>query len=152
VDEAPAEDDVEAIPDDEPSYEEATTFTNDRHAERVIRRQLALYRWRNGLPHLWSVSSLIEEARRWSHQMATALGLRHNPDSLSYVYAHCADCVAAAENVGRGPHPYGMLDAFLASPSHRAQIERANRGIVGIGAYRDAEGRLYVTMMFGFRS
>lgn len=129
---------------------EHSTHTNDPSAEGVIRRQLTERRAEIGQPDFVSEMSLDDEARRWSREMATSVGLAHNPNSLNYTYSHCANCSGASENVGRGPYASGIFRAFLESPSHRAAIDRAGPGIVGIGAWRAPSGKLYITMMFGY--
>ena len=51
------------------------------------------------------------------------------------------------ENVGKGPNPSVLHQAFMASPSHKANI-LGGFDRVGVGVGHDAEGRVYVTVMF----
>lgn len=52
-----------------------------------------------------------------------------------------------AENVGRGSSVSAIAEALWASPSHRANIVGPYTG-VGIGAFEDDQGQLWVTFQF----
>lgn len=51
------------------------------------------------------------------------------------------------ENVGKGPSPSVLHRAFMESPSHKANI-LGNFDKVGVGVGHDADGKLYVTVIF----
>jgi hypothetical protein len=55
--------------------------------------------------------------------------------------------VVLGENVGKGPNPSSLHRAFMQSPSHKANI-LGDYDRVGVGAAHDAEGKLFVTVLF----
>jgi len=89
-----------------------------------------------------------EVARDWARELADSGRLRHNPDLVAQVDARVTrDWTRLGENVGVGSDVRALHDAFLASSPHRANILGAyNR--VGVGAARDAQGRLWVALVF----
>jgi uncharacterized protein YkwD len=97
-----------------------------------------------GLPAL----GLTEEANRvatdWAFRMAGEANLKHNPDLSSQLQGWSL----VAENVGVGADSDQLSGAFLASPGHRANILRPEVSVVGLGAVRSADGRLWVVQVF----
>lgn len=97
-----------------------------------------------GLPAL----GLTEEANRvatdWAFRMAGDAQLKHNPDLSGQLQGWSL----IAENVGVGSSSDELQGAFMASPGHRANILRAEVSVVGLGAVRSADGRLWVVQVF----
>ena len=87
-------------------------------------------------------------ARRHSIAMARRGYIFHTSNPPS-VYLRGVRWSTWGENVGvTGGTIGGLQEAFMHSPSHRSNI--LNRGFhrVAVGAYRDANGLLWVTVFF----
>ena len=97
-----------------------------------------------GLPAL----GLTEEANRvatdWAFRMAGEANLHHNPQLSSQLQGWSL----VAENVGVGADSDQLAGAFMASPGHRANILRPEVSVVGLGAVRSGDGRLWVVQVF----
>ena len=97
-----------------------------------------------GLPAL----GLTEEANRvatdWAFRMAGEANLHHNPD----LSVQMRGWSLVAENVGVGADSDQLQGAFMASPGHRANILRPEVSVVGLGAVRSGDGRLWVVQVF----
>lgn len=105
---------------------------------------LAGERASHGLPALASAADLQAVARRQAQRMADRGEPFHNPDLTSEV----SGWTLVGENVGFGPNPDLVHDAFMASAPHRSTILDARFTQVGVGAVRDANGRLWVVEVF----
>jgi uncharacterized protein YkwD len=96
-----------------------------------------------GLPELALAGELSRVASRHASQMADRTDLHHNPklgDDVDRWYR-------VGENVGRSPSVDAVHTAFMASPSHAANILDAGFTEVGI-AVDDRDGTLWVTQVF----
>jgi uncharacterized protein YkwD len=97
-----------------------------------------------GLPAL----GLTEEANRvatdWAFRMAGDAVLKHNPD----LSVQMQGWSLVAENVGVGADSDQLQGAFMASPGHRANILRPEVSVVGLGAVRSSDGRIWVVQVF----
>ncbi|HLZ37956.1 MAG TPA: CAP domain-containing protein [Mycobacteriales bacterium] len=87
---------------------------------------------------------LAAVARQHAAQMAASTSLYHD----SRVRTRVPSWSLLGDNVGEGASPRKITRAFLASPSHRANILDRGFTEVGIGAVRDADGQLWVTEIF----
>jgi hypothetical protein len=76
--------------------------------------------------------------------MARTDDLYHNPNLGSAV----RNWQAVGENVGRGGDVPSLHQAFMNSPSHRANILDRDFTEVGVGTYVDGNGILWVTEVF----
>jgi uncharacterized protein YkwD len=57
-----------------------------------------------------------------------------------------------AENIARGyPTPSAVMDGWLNSPGHRANILNCSLRALGVGVVRSSGGRVYWTQDFGAR-
>jgi uncharacterized protein YkwD len=97
-----------------------------------------------GLDPLPADNLLIDSSRTWADAMRFAGQINHDP-SLKYAYAQ--PWLRLGENVGTGPDVESIAAAFVASPTHYANIVRpdwdgAGVGVVSIGA------RIYVVQRF----
>jgi hypothetical protein len=98
-----------------------------------------------GLSALTVHNDLVIGARNHTAEMIPTGTIFHSTSSqLSAVTTGWA---VLGENVGKGPNPSVLHQAFLASPSHKANI-LGSFDRVGVGVAHDAEGRVYVTVMF----
>lgn len=92
-------------------------------------------------------------AQGWANQMAarSLSGSSHNP-SLD-AQARACGMRAWSENVGRtvgsAPDVARMMTTWLASPAHRANIERSTREHIGIGIASGANGNWYYVLVLG---
>ena len=96
-----------------------------------------------GLPALTLVGDLSVVARQHSARMADAESLHHNPDLADDIERW----ERVGENVGRSPSVDAVHAAFLASPSHEANILDPGFTEVGI-AVDERDGTLWVTQLF----
>ncbi|WP_092918009.1 cell wall-binding repeat-containing protein [Agrococcus baldri] len=106
------------------------------------------------LPGLARHACLDAMAQGWANQMAARQlsGGVHNP-SLT-VQARACGMRSWAENVGRTwggerPDPDRMMAAWLASPAHAANIQRASMEHIGVGVARSSDGYWYYVLTFG---
>lgn len=96
-----------------------------------------------GLPELAPVDDLSIVANRHSARMAAGTNLHHNPALGDDVDRW----QRVGENVGRSPSVDAVHAAFLASPSHAANILDPGFTQVGI-AVEERDGTLWVTQVF----
>jgi uncharacterized protein YkwD len=89
-------------------------------------------------------SDLNAVARRWAAHMAATGTLAHNPNLGRDV----RNWRSVGENVGVGPTAARIQRAFMQSTSHRQNILSRTFVQVGIGTARDADGRLFVDVVF----
>lgn len=98
-----------------------------------------------GLAALASDGELTAIARRWSQRMANENRLSHNPNLAKEV---TQDWEKLAENVGVGSSVAEIHDAFMNSPSHRANILDGGLTHLGVGVVVDERGQIWVTEVF----
>lgn len=98
-----------------------------------------------GLAPLSVHNDLVIGARNHTAEMISAGNIFHS--SSAQLSAVTTGWKVLGENVGRGPNPGVLHSAFLASPSHKANILGAFDR-VGVGVAHDAGGKLYVTVIF----
>jgi uncharacterized protein YkwD len=86
-------------------------------------------------------------AEPWSPKMAADGGLSHQ--SLSPILSTCG-AHTAAENVGMNSaqSPESMMNGFMGSSGHRANIVNPAYTGVGVAAYKDSRGVWWVTQDF----
>ncbi len=98
--------------------------------------------------------TLHTDSRDWSQEMARRQALAHETSSTSD--GHFADSCAAtgtwtrcAENVAMGySSPAAVHDGWMRSSGHRANILKPDHNRVGVGVWRDGQGRLWWTARF----
>lgn len=101
-------------------------------------------------PLAWD-PQLACNARDWSAEMAASGIFRHQDLGALIRSPAYADYASLGENILVGPGGMNgdqMHDAWMASPSHRANILGAFDSI-GIGLARSSDGRLWATEEFG---
>jgi hypothetical protein len=98
-----------------------------------------------GLPPLAVHSQLTSVARSWADSQASVNDISHNPNLTGQV---AGAWTLVGENVGTGPAVSGIMDAFVASPSHYANIVEPRFDYIGVGVTWGTDGRMYTTHVF----
>jgi hypothetical protein len=102
----------------------------------------------NGLGTLADDGAAAALARRWAQHMADVNRLEHNPSLSNDVSREVTNqWTRIGENVGTGQDASSLYDAFMRSSAHRANI-LGDYNRIGLGAYRDDRGTMWVTMVF----
>lgn len=113
-----------------------------------------LHRWTNdtrsarGIAPLAFDDVIVHVPRSWSEHMAAAAHLAHNPDHADEIWQARPEARKVSENVGRGYDVRAVFDAFMASPTHRANILDPSLAATAIGCVRDADGQAWVAVDF----
>lgn len=97
-----------------------------------------------GLPALLPSPHATAKAQAWAETMAGDANLRHS----NLAAGMPAGFLKIGENVGRGPELGAIHDAFMRSPSHRANVLDPAYQWIGTGTARSADGVLYVAVVF----
>lgn len=97
-----------------------------------------------GRPSLSWRSDLASVAQRHAHRMASKNSLYHNPNLGGEV----RNWQAVGENVGRGGDVASLHQAFMNSPTHRANILDRDFTEMGVGVVVDNNGIMWVTEVF----
>jgi uncharacterized protein YkwD len=113
--------------------------------ESSLISQINAERTSRGKPALEVYWDLTDDARAQAKRMRDAQQVFHHPN-LSGVTD--ADWNALAENVGVGGSVSGIMDAFMASSAHKANILNSSFNYVGAGVKEDANGILWVSVIF----
>ncbi len=88
---------------------------------------------------------MAEVSTAWSHKMANSGNLNHNPDlwkgapSGSYY---------VGENIGYHYSVDAMVDAFMDSKPHAANVLNPKFKAIGVGSVKDSQGRIWTTHRF----
>ncbi len=106
---------------------------------------------------------LTNVARTWAQHMSQTGILSHSdgtngagtvldptaPGIVNLIDQYCPNTwLLAGENVGEGSSSSAIYNAFLASPHHYQNIVNANWQVTAVGAYRDANGILWIAQEF----
>lgn len=102
-------------------------------------------RARRDLPPLRALAGAHDVAQRWTAGMADRGELAHNP---SYAEQMPRGWTRVAENVAYGYEPGAVVDAWMDSSGHRANI-LGDHTHLGVGFVRDDRGRAWYTQNFG---
>ena len=93
--------------------------------------------------------ALIISAEDWSDRMATAQVLEHAPDLAPGAPPGWG---RLGENVGQAEQGQdqatALHEAFVASPTHYANLVQPDYTRLGVGLTTDTHGRLWVTLRF----
>jgi hypothetical protein len=130
------------------------------HAERIDPHRASHV----GRDELRRSACLDAIARRWSRRMASEVcggndPICHRPDagpsSLVVQVNRCWSWMRIGENVAVGAAEASLFQAFLGSPGHHENIDldwhAGGHGKFGVGVFRRADGRVYVTQVFATR-
>lgn len=107
------------------------------------------------LGKLQHIECLNTIAERWSKRMSEINNMVHSSSDPNYYFSNeipkkCGGAWSiAGENVATGySSPEAVMNAWMASPGHKANILRSSFTKIGVGAYRDANGRYWWTQVF----
>ena len=99
-----------------------------------------------GLQHIECLNSVAEG---WAIKMAQSQTLSHNPDFVAQVASTCgSNWTNIGENVGSGSDSASIFSAFMNSTAHKDNILKSTFTKMGIGAYYDSNGKLWITQLF----
>ncbi len=98
-----------------------------------------------GLGALGDYADLTDDARVHTADMIAAGQVFHS--SAAQLGSYATGWSLLGENVGMGPNPQLLHQAFMNSTSHRANI-LGDYDLVGVGADRSADGVMFVTVVF----
>lgn len=98
-----------------------------------------------GLNQLQVSGELVGVARAWTDRMVAAGQISHNPNLGSQV---SGAWTKLGENVGVGYDVNGLMQAFINSPAHYANLVDPAWTHVGVGVTRAGDGRIYTTHNF----
>ena len=110
------------------------SLISEINAERTSRGKAALQVY-------WD---LTDDARAQANRMREQQSVFHHPDLASVT----DDWYALAENVAAGGSIDGLMAAFMGSSAHRANILNSQFNYVGVGVKEDANGILWVSVIF----
>lgn len=96
-----------------------------------------------GLNALVPYADLIDDAAMHTSEMLASGDIYHSSDLTKFT----TGWLSIGENVGYGPNVPKLHKAFMASPTHRANI-MGDYDRVGIASQVDSNGRIYVTVLF----
>ena len=116
-----------------------------RTAERRFARSHNEIRVVQGKSRLRLDPELSKVARVHSQAMLEQDLLHHS--STVQLTSRVRGWTILGENVGVGNTPRSLVDAFMASPAHRANILHTNYRYFGVGTQKTAD-RLWVTVIF----
>jgi hypothetical protein len=121
--------------------------------EQAVLKATNAQREKNKLPALKANPQLAAAAHEHSEQMAKMQVLGHTIDNKSlsdrvkeigYKYLSIGENVAANQ-----PTPEAVVDSWMKSPGHRANILNKHYTEIGVGIARDKNGAPYYTQVFG---
>jgi hypothetical protein len=98
-----------------------------------------------GLRQLQVSGELVGLARSWTDQMVAAGQISHRPNLGGSV---SGGWTKLGENVGVGYDVGGLMQAFIGSPAHYANLVDPAWTHVGVGVSMAGDGRMYTTHNF----
>lgn len=145
-----------AVPTAKPTARPAETPVVEVNAsanEKEVYELVNKVRAQNGLSQLKWADDLAAVARAHSRDMINRKFFSHNnPDGLSPFDRMKAAGISyrtAAENIAYGQKtPEAVMNAWMNSSGHRANILNANVKEIGVGAVADSSGTIYWTQEF----
>ena len=112
--------------------EAQANFGFDANAESQFVSMINGVRANQGLPALIVDPELVANGRNWSVTMSNAGDIFHTNDQSVGL---STPWVLLGENVGVGPNVQSLFDAFIASPTHYANIVQPDFDYIGVGVY-----------------
>jgi uncharacterized protein YkwD len=123
-----------------PADADVAAIVNHHNANRVAA----------GLAPLSYNACLGNLAQLWSNQLANVLLQLIHEAGLGDLVGQCLpDWRAAGENIGYSGTAADVAEAFWESPHHRDNIMEPDFTQIGVGAVRSADGRIWITVLFG---
>jgi uncharacterized protein YkwD len=103
-----------------------------------------------GLGPLSYNSCLGSLAQLWSNTLATTILTLIHQTGLGGLVGSCLpDWRRAGENIGYSGTAADVAEGFWESPHHHDNIMNADFTQIGVGAVRSADGRIWITVLFG---
>lgn len=99
----------------------------------------------HGLPALTMLGSMQQAARWWTDELVRGSYLAHAPNIATGLPSNWR---RAGENAGRGATVQSLMAAFMASPSHRANILDPDFTHIGVATVQGTDGRIYTVHRF----
>ncbi len=107
-------------------------------------------RSKQGLPALRENTQLMESALVRSQEIVTKFAHERPNGEQGYQLAFRAGFNTVGENIAYGySSAEQVMEGWMNSPGHRANILNAGFLEIGVGCYRGSDGRLYWTQLFG---
>ncbi|TNM38376.1 CAP domain-containing protein [Nocardioides albidus] len=131
-----------------PAHAQEVTPMDDGYEDAVL-QTINQRRAHRGLRLLRTSSCVDPVAERRSRRMGVNDEMRHY-DGLRRVLRRCGGS-RVGEIIARGPgfsDPRAVVRAWMHSPSHRALIEQRGFRAAAVGAWRDAGGEVFVSVVF----
>ena len=122
---------------------EGFLIAEENHMTALVNEHRAAH----GQPGLRQDPALQMVARRQAQRMTAAGYIHHNPNLGAEAGSVVPNWLRIGENVGIGPSVVRVQDAFLASPTHHANIDKPYN-LIGLGAVPGPNGSLYFTQNF----
>lgn len=120
--------------------------------QNAILQQINHYRLLHGLPKLTMDKRIVKEARLHSQNMAShkiAFGHQQFFARVKRLKSQIKPFGGAAENVAYNyKSASDVVNGWLKSPGHKANIDGRRYRLTGIGVVKDAQGKLYFTQLF----
>lgn len=113
-------------------------------ARATILAETNAFRAQQGRPALVPMAELDSIAQAWTLNLSFIGELVHN---LTYFLQYPGDPSAGAENIAYGYTPETVVDAWISSPGHRANL-LGSYSHIGIGFARADDGTEYFTQDF----
>jgi hypothetical protein len=114
-------------------------------AEGAFVAKINALRAGKGLSQLAVHDQLVGIARNWSQSMANAGQISHNPNFPSQVTVAWKKL---GENVGKGGDVDSLVQAFINSPAHYANLIDPAWNYIGVGVVIKSDGVMYTSHQF----
>lgn len=124
-----------------------SAFASESSMEQEFVGKINAERSQHGLSTLSARSDLRAVARSHSDDMAEEGNIWHNDDLGDQV----SGWTMLGENVGMGGSVDSLHQAFMNSPSHRANILEGDFNQISVGVTVDEDGTIFVTEVFAKR-
>jgi uncharacterized protein YkwD len=121
--------------------------TRDAGVENSVASLFTVHRESLGRPAMERRGSMDQVAVDWARHLAETRVLDHQPGST--IEAACPTTCTYAENVAYAQSAQGVWNRWLGSAPHKANIEDGRAGYFGVGAFRSADGDVWVVHVFG---
>jgi uncharacterized protein YkwD len=120
--------------------------TAEDAARQVILRETNEFRAQNGKPPLALMPQLDAIAQAWSVHLAAGNAFEHRPD---FTASYPKGWTNAGENIAAGQSPDTVVDTWIASPGHRANL-LGTFNYLGIGYATGGPYGRYYTQNFAY--
>lgn len=125
------------------------TGTQDKNFEAAQASAINTYRANNGRTQLSRIPCIDKTALNWTHKMTNAGSISHNPNLANDITNNCyVYWLRITENVGVGYDSSGLMNAFIGSSAHNANLLDTGVKYMGIGGVKHPDGRFFVTQNF----